>query len=184
MNLANISYETDLRPIKRRFWMATALFLAASLALVSQIRQSLDLEQTRLGLERAESGLDRLRKGTLERKKALATLKARSLGGAANASPERILYERIDDVNARFHPDDTSVSPIENKGGEVTLPFSLTFLNPDYNNFLNAVSYLEGATNPASQVSSLDVALTETGGKTTLACSVKGKLVTSAKARP
>ena len=184
MSLIASRGEMDIKPFVQRFRMAAALLLVAALACASQVRTRRLLEQTHGDLVRAESGLDRVRQASRERRHALTTLKAQYLPGDTHLSAERILYERIDDLKARFSPQEMNVSALERRGEEVSLQYSLKFVNPNYGDFLNTVGYLDGAVFPSSLVSAVEVTRVDVAGKAMLSCSVSGKLLSSAKGGP
>jgi hypothetical protein len=113
-------YESDLKPLKMRFFMAAALLLAVAVVCVSQLRSRLLLEQTFEGLTRAQSGLAQVKEAITNRKHILAMLQTQFGLGVQNSSPEMILYGKIDEIKTRLHPDDITITPVEKKGGEAS----------------------------------------------------------------
>jgi hypothetical protein len=176
-------YEADILPLKKRFWIAAGLLLVVAIICVSQIRNRRLLEKTRSELVRAKTGLTVLREASANRKQALDALKAMYMQGA-KTSPERLIYGKIDELSARLKPDDVTFSAIEKKADEVSLQFSFKFINPNYNDFLNNVSYLEGSTFPVTMVSAVAIKQADVGGKPVLSCSITGKVLTSEKSKP
>ena len=177
-------YETDIAPLKRRFCFAAALFLVTAMACVSQIRSRRLLEKTHDELVRAKAGLVRVREAGATRRNTLEMLKNLQMHGAANTSAERRIYGKIDELNTRLKPDELTISAIERKGDEVLLQYSFKFINPNYNDFLNTVNYLEGSVFPLTTVNAVAITQAEAGGKKMLACSVNGKVLTSEKQKP
>jgi hypothetical protein len=177
-------YESDIRPLKKRFWAAAALLLVVAVVCVSQIRTWRLLEKTHDELVKAKSGLMRVREGSANRRTILTTLKSQYMLNTAGSSAERLVYGKIDDLKARLNPDEVAISAIEKKEGVVSLPYSFKFINPNYNDFLNSVSYLEGSAFPLTVVNSVAVTQVETGGKGALTCTVSGKVLISEKSKP
>ena len=184
MNRLTGRQPTDLAAQKRLFWMAAALLLLALLAFLGQARSKRLLEKTRDDLARAESGLARLQTASAERKKALTALKSQKLPSDAKISPEVLLYRAVDELKARFSPDSLTVSAVERKANEVSLGYSLKYLNPNYSNFLNIVGYLESCNVPSSQVNAVEIVRDGSNGKAEVSCSVTGRLLTSAQGGP
>ena len=179
MDLIQDRYQSALRPAQLRFRKALGLFLIAALACISQLRTSRNLEQTRAELTRAGSGLARVRLANQDANRDLAILQAGYARGAAGQSAERLIYGRLDQLKSRFRPDRLTISALQRKGGELSLQYSLQFDNPDYDEFLNLVSYLEMASFPFSPVDSVTLA----GGRANrgkVLCTVSGKLLASA----
>jgi hypothetical protein len=133
-------------------------------------------------LVRAEAGLARLREASTNRKKTLETLKTFYAQGD-RTSAERVIYGKIDELNARLRPDDLTISAIEKKGDEISLQYSFKFINPNFNEFLNNISYLESSIFPLTLVSAVAVAQADVGGKNVISCSINGKVLTSDKGR-
>ena len=92
--------QADIGTLKKQFWIATALLLLAALACSGQIRTRRQLEKSRDDLIRAESGLARLRAASAERRKEVAAFNLQHAQNDAKISPERFLYQTIDDLNA------------------------------------------------------------------------------------
>jgi len=177
-------YEADITPLIRRFWISTALLLIAAIICVSLTRTRRLMEKTHDGLLKASAGLGRVREASESREKALAILKTLYMQSAASTSPERQIYAKVDELTARLRPDDLTISTIEKKGIEVSLQYTFKFINPNYNEFLNNVSYLGGNIFPLTTVSTVVIAQSEAGGKSVLTCTVTGKILTSERIGP
>lgn len=177
-------YELDIMPLKKRFWMAVAFFLVMAMAFVSQSRTRHLLEKTHDELTRAKAGLARVKEANMNRRKVLGILKTQYMLGVTNTSDERLLYGKMDDLKARLRPDDFAVSAIERKRGEVSLPYTLKFINPDYCDFLNTISYLEGTVFPFTVVSAVSITQADASGKGVVSCTINGKVLTSESSRP
>jgi len=178
------TYDADITPLIRRFWIATALLLIAAVVGVALTRTRRLMEKTHDGLLKARAGLGRVREASESREKALATLKTLYMQSAASLSPERQIYAKVDELTARLRPDDQSISAIGKSGIEVSLQYTFKFINPSYNEFLNNVSYLGGRVFPLTTVSTVVIAQSEAGGKSVLTCTVTGKVLTSEKIGP
>jgi hypothetical protein len=177
-------YETDIKPLKKRFWVAAVLVLVVATVSVSLIRTRRLLEKTQSEMLKAKSGLTRVREASANRTTVLATLKSQYMQNAGATSPERLVYGKIDELKARLNPDDVTISAIEKKEGEVSLQYSFKFTNPNYNDFLNTVSYLEGSVFPLTVVNSVAISQADAAGKGALSGTVSGRVVTSEKIKP
>ena len=180
MNLTPDRYQSALRPAQLRFRQALGLFLVAALACISQLRTGRNLEHTRAELTRARTGLARVRAANHNASQDLAILQAGFAQGADGQSAERLIYGRIDELKSRFRPDQLTISALERRGGELSLQYTLQFDNPDYNEFLNLVGYLERAAFPFSPVDSVTLAGDRANRGKTISCTVSGKLLASA----
>ncbi len=183
MRRSAIREETGLAMLKKRFWCALALLFCLALACAIQARTRLGLERTRAELLKAGTGLTRVRQAGAARREALASFRPPPEAAQAHASVEKLLYGGVDRLQARFRPDDLTVSSIERKGDRVSLQYSFTFLNPSFDDFLNAVSSLEGTGFPLTLVDSVSIARAE-GGKGALNCTVNGTVLAFAGDRP
>lgn len=177
-------YEADIIPVNKRFRIAVALFLVTALACAGMSRARKQLEATHDNLIKAKAGLAKVREANQNRRNALGILKTEYLLGETNISDERLLYGKMDDLKARLRPDDLTISPIERKSGEVSLPYTLKFVNPDYNDFLNTISYLEGTVFPFTVVNSVAIIRAEAGGKGVVSFTINGRVVTSESKKP
>ncbi len=177
-------YESDLKPLKMRFFIAAALLLIVAIASVRQLRSRILLEQLSADLIRAQSGLARVKEANANRRRALTALQSQLSQFAQNSSPEMVLYRKIDEIKARLSPDNMTIGAVEKKGGEASLPYSLVFNNPDFNNLLNAVSYLHGAVFPLSPVSSVAIMRSDPSGTGEGSFTISGKVITSEKTKP
>lgn len=177
-------YEADIILVNKRFRIAVALFLVAALACTWLSRTRKQMELTHGNLLKAKAGLAKVRDANQNRRTALGILKTEYLLGETNVSDDRLLYGKMDELRGRLKPDDLTVATIERKNGEVSLPYTLKFLNPDYNDFLNTISYLEGTVFPFTLVNSVSIARAESGGKGAVSFTINGKVVTSESKKP
>ena len=176
-------YEAYITPRVKLFWIAAGLLLLTAMICVSQVRSRRLQEKTHSELVRAKAGLLQLREASANRKQALQTLKAMYLQGG-KISSERLIYGKIDELSDRLKPDDIIISSLEKKADEASLQFTFKFINPNYNDFLNNVSYLEGSVFPLTIVSTVAITQAEVSGKSVLACSITGKILTSESSKP
>lgn len=177
-------YAHYLQPLKKRFYLIAVLLLAVASAWVQQQRNRLVLEKTNQELLRAKSGLGRVAAAIDNRRAVLTAMQNQFAQGVQQRSPEAIIYGKVDELKARFKPDDMTITPIEKKGYETTLNYTLTFTNPDYNTLLNSISALQGAVFPMTPVSSVAIAQTDLKGSAVLSCKVTGRIVTGEAAKP
>lgn len=174
MNPAANRHHSELGPLRRRFWISLALFLGAALLCSSQLRVRFTLEKSRAELLKAQAGLAQLRLASAQRQAALEALRSQYGSGEAGASVEQLLYGRIDALRERFRPDELTISGIEKRGDEVSLKYSFRFVNPSFDDFLNALCHLEGSGFPLTMVDSVSVHHALADGKDLLSCTVNG----------
>lgn len=177
-------YETDLKPFKKRFFIAAGLFLIVAIAFVTVQRDRRQLERTFENLTRALGGLTRVKEANANRRQVLTELKSQFGQGIQNISPELIIYGKIDEIKARLNPDDMTITAVDKKGGEASLQYTLAFSNQDFNNLLNAISYLHGSVSPLTPVGSITITQSDVKrtGKTSF--KISGKVITSEKTKP
>ena len=178
------AYDNILIPLKRRFFIATALLFVVAIACVTQMRSRRQLEKTSDDVIRAQAGLTRVKVANANRKQALAAIRSQLDQNTQQNSPEMVLYRKVDELAANLNPDGMTTSSIENKGGEATLLFTLDFNNPDFNALLNTVSTLHAATFPMTPVSAITVSQSDGKGSSGVSYKVSGKIITSVKAKP
>jgi hypothetical protein len=78
----------------------------------------------------------------------------------------------------------TLPSRLWRKREEKRLQYTLTFNNPEFNNLLNAVSYLHGAVFPLTPVSSVAITRSEVSGAAVITSKVTGKIISIEKTKP
>ncbi|HEX9023477.1 MAG TPA: hypothetical protein VF799_06545 [Geobacteraceae bacterium] len=177
-------YGRDIRPLKRIFAVATAVFLvlATTCAILERNRR---VQEKALGeLTRARSGLSRLKEAILNRRQALSTIKAQLVRDVATVSPERLIYGKVDEIKARLKPDDMTIGALEKKGGDVSLTFTLKFINPNYGNLLNAVSQLQQSAFPFTPVNAIAISQGEQNGKGVVEFTINGTVLTPERNKP
>lgn len=184
MNLANSQYEADLWPVKIRFWVASALFLLLAATCVCQVRAWRLQEKTYAELLRAKAGLTRLREASLNRKEALARLKAQPVDNTEHKTPEMLIYWKLDEIKERLRTDDLTAAAIEKKGEKVSLPYTLKFNNHSYHEFINAIRYLQKSASPWTPVSSLTISQSGDPGKGAVIFTIAGNVLVNDKSKP
>lgn len=184
MSRTDTQYEIAIRPLKIRFWIAAALFLVVAMAAAQLARTQRLQEKTYSELVRAKGGFDKLKDANSNRRQALAVLKAQLGNRADKNSPESVIYTKLDEIKERLRPDDLTVTAIERKGGEVSLPYTLKFNNYDYNRFLNAISYLQEGILPLTPVHSVTITQADDSGKGMVLFTITGKVLTNQKSKP
>lgn len=184
MKIITNSYDRDLWSLKVRFWVVAALLLVAAVACATLIRTRRIQEKTYAELVRAQTGRDKLKKAAINRNQALIALKAQLGSGRDKSSPESRIYGKLDDISIHLKADDVTVTAIERKNDEVSLPYTLKFKNHDYSSFLNAISYLQESVFPLSSVSSIAIAQADDAGKGGVIFTINGKILTNEKSKP
>ena len=142
MNRAAGRYDTEIKPQKRLFWIATLLCLTVATYWTDQKRSRRIQEKVYQEQLRAQEGLSLVRQATENRRVALASLRNALPEGPGSDSPEGLIYGRIDQIMARLKPDEMTIATLERRGGELSLQYSLTFVNSGFCDLLNAVGYL------------------------------------------
>ena len=184
MTLVPNRYESALKPLKVRFFIAAALLLIVGIACAAQLRNRLLLEKTSAELTRAQSGLVRVKAASANRRQVLTALQSQLGQGVQKSSPEMILYGKVDELKTHLNPDDMTITAVERKGGEASLQYTLTFGNADFNHLLNSVNYLQSAVFPLTPVNFIAVTQSESKGTTGVSFKVTGKVITSEKMKP
>jgi hypothetical protein len=163
--------------------IAAALFLALATTVAIQERSRRVLERTHGELNRARGRLAQVKEASLNRRNALTTLKS-LLDTGAGTSPELLIYGKADEIKAGLKPDDMAIGSLEKKEGNVSLPFTLKFTNPNYCDLLTAVSRLQQAAYPFTMVNSITLAQSEKNGKGVLEFTLTGAVMTSGRKMP
>lgn len=180
MNNRTISVDM----LKRWFFLAAALLLLVAVAWVTELRQRLVLEKSLKELSRAENGLSQMKAASESRRQAIAALQSRFGQGHAKRSPEMVLYEKAEEMQASLKTGDMIISGIAKTGGEASMPFTLAFNNPDYTTLLNTISSLHTAEFPLTPISSVEIAQSYAKGSEGLSVKVIGKIVTIENTKP
>lgn len=176
-------YDKDLRPLKIRFLIAALLSLTVAVACVAQVRARRLEENVHKDLVKAKSGLDRLKEANVNRKKALDALKRQFGSGTIENSPERLIYEKLDEIKGRVRLGELTVTTVAREGGEVYMPYTFKFRDQNYNEVLNAISYLQEAAFPLTPVKSVEISLGDEKGKGSLIFTISGRVLTTEKVR-
>jgi len=170
-------YENDIKRLRKPFLIAAALFLAAATIFASQLRTLRSEQKTYQEHLRAQSGLARVREAVANRRQVLAHPGVAQPRELSASSPDRLIYGRIDDMKARLKPDDMTITVLEKKGGEVSIQYTLTFLNPRYCDLLNNVGYLQRCDYLYTPVNSLAVSQAAVQGRGGVSFLVKGTVL-------
>jgi type II secretory pathway pseudopilin PulG len=174
MNRTAGRYDSGIKPQKRFFWIAAFLCLAVATLWTDQKRSR------RIQL-RAQDGLSLVRQATENRRDVLASLRKALPEEPGNDSPEGLIYGRIDQINARLKPDEMTIATLERRGGELSLQYTLLFVDPGYCELLNAVGYLQQGTFLFTPVNSLAVSRNGKGG---ISYVIKGTVLLPEGSRP
>ncbi len=184
MNPIENRYENNLKPLKNRFFVVAGLFLIVAIAFVTAQRNRRQLESTFDNLTRAQGGLTRVKEANANRRHVLAALKSQFGQGAQIMSPEMVIYGKVEEIKARLNPDDMTITAVAKGGGEASLQYTLSFSNPNFNNLLNAISYLHGSVFPLTPVSSVAITQSDVKGTSGYSFNITGKVITSGKTKP
>ena len=177
-------YERDIRPLKRVFLITAVLFLALATTFAVQEKNRRVKEKTLAELARAREGLSRVKEAAMNRRRALTALKSQLVTNMESNSPERLIYGKIDELKARLKPDDMTIGTLKKEGGDVSLPFTLKFTNPNYCDLLNAVGHLQHEVFPFTPVNSIAIAQGEHDGKGVVEYTIDGTVLTIERRNP
>jgi len=177
-------YEQNVKPLKICFLITTALVLVLATTIVILKRNHRVLEKTNTELVKAFDGLERVKDANLQRKQSLAAIKAQLAGDIDTSSPENRIYGKIDEITSKLKPDDMTITTLEKKGGNLSLHYTIKFINPQYSVLLNAVSQLQHSVFPFSPVNTIAISQTEQNGKGVLEYTISGSVMTPERAKP
>jgi len=178
MSLSNNRYEGGLKSLKRIFMAATLLFITLATIFVIAERNRRVLKKTIQELGKANAGLEGVKTAILNRRNALTTIKAQLVPDNEKSSSERQVYGKVDEIIARFEPNDMTITTLERKGENVSLPFTLKFSNPNYSDFLNNVGQMQRSVFPFTPINSIALTQTEQNGKWIVEYTLTGSVLT------
>lgn len=177
-------YSSALVPLKRFFWVATLLFLILSITFVIKKRERRVLEKTVIELTKANTGLNVVSEGITNRRLVLTTLKAQLAKNNESISPERLIYGKVDEIAAQFRPDDMTITTLERKDGNISLPFTLKFSNTDYCRLLNVSNQLQHSVFPFTPINTITLTQAEKDGKGVVEYTIIGSILTMLRNKP
>ena len=184
MNTSDNRYEPGITPVKRVFLIAAAVFLLLATIVALQERKRLVLVKTIEELDRAKGGGAQIKTATLNRRQALPIIKSMFVPGSESLSPERLVYGKVDEIRTRLKPDDMTITALEEKGGCVSLQYTLKFANPKYNELLNTISQLQQNVFPFTPVNGIALTQTERNGKGAVEFTISGSVLTHDRHTP
>ena len=177
MNLNDDIYAKDCKPLKLGFLVITLLVLALATMLVIQKRSHRILEKTDVELVKALEGLTRVKEAIVQRKQALATFKTQQSMNIETASPERLIYGKVDEIMAQLKPNDMTITTLERKGGDVSLQYTLKFISPKYSDLLNALTRLQQSVFPFTPVNTIAISQSDQSGKGAVEFTINGSIL-------
>ncbi|MDD5284968.1 MAG: hypothetical protein PHD54_03865 [Desulfuromonadaceae bacterium] len=179
-------YQHILKPYKRNFLLATALFLLLSTAFSFQERERrfLQMEKKQRDLIHAKEVLSRIQNATQDRRSALATIKSQFTEDTQKITAARKIYSLVDEIKTRYKPDDMVIDAIEKKGEDVSLNYTLSFSNTDYSALLNSIGQLQRNVFPFTPVESVAISQKEIEGRGVVLNVIKGRIITFEGIKP
>jgi hypothetical protein len=184
MNGTDHGYELGLKPLKLRFLIVATLFIALAASVAIHERSRRVLEKTGSELTRAKSGLAQVKEASMNRRVALANIKSQIFMDSGSGSPEGLIYGKVDEIKARLKPDDMTITALEKKEGNVSLTYTLKFINTNYCEMLNAVSHLQQDVFPFAPVNTIALAPAEQNGKGVVEFTIIGSVLTPDRSKP
>jgi hypothetical protein len=177
-------YRDSLKAYKFNFLLVTVLFLAVSTACALQERERRFLDRQQKELVRAKEGLTRVRAAILDYRSALVTLKAHYTEETVKATPASQIYSRVDELVARYKPDETVFGTLEKNGDNASLNYTLSFINRDYGILLDTISQLQCNVFPFTPVDSITISQKEHQGRGAVICAISGRVTSMEGPRP
>ncbi len=177
-------YENGLKRPKMLFWIVFLLCLTVTTLWADQQRSRRILEKEYREYLRAQDGQSRVMEAAANRRVVLTALRSALPEEPGSDSPEGLIYGRIDQIKTRLKPDEMTIATLVKKGGELSLQYSLTFIDPGYCDLLNAVAYLRHSTTLFTPVNSLAVSQVEQNGRGGISFIIKGTVVLPEGSKP
>ena len=177
-------YQDNLKPFKRNFLLATALFLVVTMAFSHQKRERKILEIKQRELAPSKEVLPRIQTAIQDRRTALTTIKSHFAVNAPKITSARQIYSLVDEMTARYKPDDMTIGSLENKDGDVTLKYTLNFSKIDYSALLNTIGQLQSSLFPFTPVESVTISQRENQGRAEVLYVITGRIISIEGAKP
>lgn len=184
MKLESGRYDDLLITLRRRFIVMAVILFAVAMFCVYQERTCRQLDKTCKELMRAEAGLSRVKQAAASHRQTLSALKAQFERLDTNASTARVVYGRVDEIQASYKPDDMSIGNLEKKGNDVSLSYIMKFVDIDYSRFLTIVHELQRGVFPVSQVTSVLISQASSEGKGSVTFAIHGAITSIEKSQP
>ncbi|BCS54711.1 hypothetical protein [Geobacter sp. SVR] len=177
-------YHTSLTTPKINFVLVTILFLVISTVCALQERERRALDKQQKELVRATEGLQRIETAARDYRTALALLRSHYSGEAVKTTPAGQIYSRLDEIQARYRPDNTVFGAIEKNDGNASLTYTLSFTNRDYSTLLDTISQLQRNVFPFTSVDSVTISQKEQQGKGAVVCDISGRITSLEGVKP
>jgi hypothetical protein len=177
-------YGKDIKPLITAFLAIATLILVLATTLVVLKRSSRVLEKTSAEFVKAYEGLERVQDASRQRNQALSAIKSQLARKMDTSSSERLIYGKIDEIMTRLKPSDMTITALEKKGGNLSLQYTLKFVNPKFNDVLNSLNYLDYSVFPFAPVNAINVSLAENSGKSVVDYVVNGNILLPERAKP
>lgn len=184
MKLESEKYGYFISPCRKRFLVSSVILFVVAIVSVYQVRNKRLLENTYKELLRADNGLYRLKQASKNYKQTLDALKIQLDKGGNSVSTARIVYGKADEIGTLYKPDEMTIGALEKKGSDISLSYTLKFIDMDYNRFLTIVSELQGGTFPVSHVVSIAIAQSTLQGKGSVIYTISGSITAIEKSQP
>lgn len=184
MKLESGRYDDLLMTLRRRFVAAAVVLFVMAMVCVYLERTGRQLDKTHKELLRAEAGLSRVKQAAASHRQTLAALKAQFERLDTKSSTARVVYGRVDEIQASYKPDEMSIGSLEKKGNDVSLSYIMKFVDIDYSRFLTIVHELQRGVFPVSQVTSILIGQAPLEGKGSVTFTIHGAITSIEKSQP
>lgn len=155
------------------YYLLTGIVLGVvviSIALIGKYKEN--LAQSIDSFEKIRVNSTRMAKATEEKERIIREIKGLLPATYHSTSNEELLLSAIDSIKANIRGSDITITNIENKGGELTLPVSIRTAFDSYGMLVDRVGYLQGLDYPHFRVEKIHIERSEEMGG--LICNITG----------
>ncbi len=155
------------------YYLLTGIVLGVvviAIALIGKYEENLAHSIDRF--EKIRMNSIRMAKATEEKERIIRDIKGLLPATYHSTSNEELLLSAIDSIKGNIRGSDITVANIENKGGELTLPVSISISFDSYGMLVDRVGYLQSLTYPHLRVEKIHIERSEEVGG--LICRITG----------
>ncbi len=170
--------DSGLKKLLFLYAVSGVLFLIALGGVIVLKKYGDSLSNTMNRLQTAKQNLIRIKEAHKDIAETIAEMKSIVPEDAAVRGPEERIFIGIDELKSRLKNAEVSITNIEYKGDEVSLPVGIkaSAAGKDYAAFVNAVGYLQSMSFPFFSIGSISISASQ--DKTAVLYEIKGTLKT------